>query len=320
MEKNNLVGTVCFYAISLESLVGLFTNVFIIIGISFRYLKHHDISGNDKIILALSISNVAYICVAFAYISIYQFWPSLFVTPYFVPAIFVSFMFIITSSSWLTASLCFYYYIKINNFSCNFLSRLKVKIGSLVPWMIFTSILLSLFSSSLNIFQFTANKEHSRNLSAVYSANTSWPSTTSGKIFQENLYIAYVSHLIPFLISVVTTASTIWSLNLHRLKMKRKKAPSSGSKDRVRTYKGIVQIMIYLLVFYAVFYLVLFLFYFNTFAVGGVFLWIFLLMICSFGPVQSILLTLATTKLKKAWMKIFHCSAGSGEGDENRKA
>ncbi|KAM5152734.1 taste receptor type 2 member 39-like [Mantella aurantiaca] len=232
--------------------------------------------------------------------------------------IFVAIAFLFTTSMWLTASLCFFYYVKIQTFTSDFLSRLKTKISSLVPWMIFMSVALSCFSSSLTIIQFVVDNTFSESVPVVHSINMSGPYRSSAGVFDENLYTSFICSFIPFLISVVTTASTTFSLHLHRLTMRKNKTPSS-SQGRVNTYEDTIRIMIRLLIFYAMTYVVLFLFYFNTFAPYSVGFWVFLVIMCAYSPTQSILLSLATTKLKKAWMKILHLSNESGKEEEHRE-
>ncbi|XP_040211698.1 taste receptor type 2 member 4-like [Rana temporaria] len=298
----------------LESVIGTFTNIFIIFRIFLTYWKHQHVSGCEKIIAALSVSNLGYTYAMFTNILVFTIWPDLLSIAQVYDSLFVFTFFIVITSAWLTASLCFYYYVKINHFSSDLLSRLKPKINSLASWMIVLSVLLSLLCSSLNLLQIIV-KEDTQSVISTFG-NTSQVST-SLLTSDTKLYIAFVSSFIPFFISVFTTASTAWSLHLHKLKMAKNRTASTNGN--VRKYEGAVKIMVCLLAFYALIYVTLCLFYFNVFTIYSRGFWVFLIIICSSSPLQSILLSLSTTMLKRAWMKMLHCNVGSSDEDETRK-
>ncbi|XP_068103365.1 taste receptor type 2 member 8-like [Hyperolius riggenbachi] len=317
MEPKSLGGLLCFALISLESFIGIVTNSFIIFMILFSYFKYHKVSSTDKIIVGLSISNTFFACIAYVDIMIYYFWPVVFVTSNIVPAVFTCIMFNLTTSSWLTASLSFFYFVKIKNYSLSFFSWLRNNINSLVPWMILTSVGLAFLSAFLNIIQFTLMDRDSQNLMTIHVGNTSWSFHSTG-VFPENLYISFISCIVPFMISVMATGSATWSLNLHRLKMLRKNTVLS-SNGNMQKYSYTIRIMIRLVIFYGFFYTIMFLFYFNIYPLASAGFWAFLVIMCSYSPTQSILLCLATIKLRKACRKIFHCSAESIEESESRE-
>lgn len=296
--------------------MGILSNFFIIF---LHFFKHREsVSGSDKIIVALSFSNACFASIAFTNIFIFYFWPLMFVTHHLALVMFFIIIFIFTTSSWLTASLCFFYYVKIKTFTSSIMSHLKMKVSSLVPWMIFVSVVLSCFSPSLTIVQLLVDKDPSGEIPAFHSINVSQSYTTSSGVFRDTLYSLFICSFIPFLISAVTTASTAFSLLLHRLKLRKKKTPSS-SNHHVKKYQYTIRILIRLLIFYAMIYVVLFLFYFNIFAAYSIGFWGFLVIMCSYSLTQSVLLSLATKKLKQAWMKIFHLGTDSRKADESRE-
>ncbi|KAG8535792.1 hypothetical protein GDO81_027766, partial [Engystomops pustulosus] len=289
--------------LSLETIYGITTNGFIIFFICFYWVKGQDKSDSNKMILALSISNVLYACVSYVNVLLFYFHPIIYLKTSISPAVFVFAMFIITSSSWLTACLCFFYFMKIQTFRSDVLSRLKTKITSAVPWMMLVSELVSAVTASLNVFEFLQNDGSHKNISVVELA---MKKSKSNGIFSNNLYISFISSVLPFLISVVTTGATVWALNKHTKKMEKNHTKSSAAVN-VKAYKNTIRNMIRLLIFYAIFYVTLFLFYFNLFTTYSTGFWVFLMEIFLYAPVQSTILILANTKLRKVWRRIFHC-------------
>ncbi|KAM3916059.1 taste receptor type 2 member 8-like [Leptodactylus fuscus] len=299
--------------LSLETIYGVSTNGFIIFFIHFYYVKGLKISVSNKIILALSISNILYASVSYVNILLLYFSPLVFLQPAITPSVFVFAMYIITSSSWLTACLCVFYFLKIRTFRPGVLSWLKTKVSSAIPWMILMAELVSVVTASLNILEFVERSDSPQNISLRQLAMMK---TSSNGIFTNNLYISFIGSCVPFLISVVTTAATVWSLRKHSQKMKKNCTKTSGGFN-VKSYENTVRNMTRLLIFYGFFYVTLFVFYFNLFAMLSTGFWIFLMIIFLYAPVQSTLLILANTKLKKTWMKIFHWKVSSTSEEES---
>ncbi|XP_056392734.1 taste receptor type 2 member 8-like [Hyla sarda] len=299
--------------LSLETIYGLSSNFFIIFFIFFFHAKGLDKSVSNKIILALSISNILYTCVSYINILLFYINPIVFLETSITPAVYVFAMFIITSSSWLTACLCVFYFLKINTFRSGFLSQLKMKVSSAIPWMILMSELVSVLTATLNILEFIQKDDPPKNISLVQLAMMK---VSSNGVFSSNLYISFVSSCLPFLISVGTTGVTVWSLNKHSKKMEKKHTQSSAGVN-MKAYKNTIRNMIRLLIFYGIFYVTLFLFYFNLFSANSTGFWLFLLVTFLYAPVQSTILIFANAKLKKAWMKIFHCNVTSTQEEES---
>ncbi|XP_069841118.1 taste receptor type 2 member 2-like [Dendropsophus ebraccatus] len=301
MANHHPLSLMFIVILTLETIYGVSTNFFIIFFIYSFYINGLDKSVSNKIILVLSVSNVLYACVSYINILFFYFDPIVFLKTSITPAVFVFAMFIITSSSWLTACLCVFYFMKIKTFRSGFLLRLKTKVSSTIPWMILMSELVSVVTATMNILEFIENDNTPKNISLVQLAMMT---ASSNGIFANNLYISFVCSCVPFLISVVATGATVWSLNKHSKKMEKKHTKTSTGFN-VKAYENTIKNMIRLLIFYAIFYVTLFLFYFNLFAANTTGFWIFLVVIFQYAPVQSTILILANAKLKKSWMKIF---------------
>ncbi|KAM4024047.1 taste receptor type 2 member 8-like [Anomaloglossus baeobatrachus] len=277
--------------LSLETIYGVSTNAFIISLLSYYYVHGLDRSVSNVIILALSVSNVLYACVSYVNVLLLYCNPLVFLKTLITPSVYVFASFMITSSSWLTACLCFFYFMKIQTFRSGFLSWIKMKVNIAIPWMILMAELLSVVTASLHILEILEHSESPKNILLVQLAKMK---ASSNGVFPNNLYISFVSSCFPFLISVVTTTATVWSLNKHSKKMEKKQTKSSVS---VKAYENTILNMIRLLIFYGIFYVTLFLFYFNLFASYTTGFWMFLMVIFLYAPVQSTLLIFSNTKL-----------------------
>ncbi|XP_063789051.1 taste receptor type 2 member 39-like [Pseudophryne corroboree] len=313
MGTTSPLALTCVIIITLEAIIGITITAFIIVLICFWYFRGQSISPSNKIVMALSISNIIFTVISFTNILILCFRPMAFLNTSNTPSIFSLSMFCITSSSWLTACLCFFYFMKIKNFSSQFLSRLKMNISTAVPWMILVAELVSLFTAAMNMLQFGQSEGYpSTNTSLLLSANMKSSSGT----FPGNLYISFLGSFLPFLISVGTISSTVWSLKLHSRRMELNKGTTSGSRN-INAYEGPIRIMIHLLFFYGMFYTILFLFYFNIFLSYSLGFWVFLIIMGSYGLNQSILLIFANPKLKEVLMNMLHCrNASAQEADD----
>ncbi|XP_027562433.1 taste receptor type 2 member 41-like, partial [Neopelma chrysocephalum] len=102
------------------------------------------LNSNEKILLALGCSRFWYLCFSWVYSFLSLIYPNyLYVHPIF-PLLNSAQNFFNCSNLWFSASLCVFFCITIANFRNNFFIYLKVKIDSIVPWLLLGSVLFSL--------------------------------------------------------------------------------------------------------------------------------------------------------------------------------
>ncbi|XP_018429674.1 PREDICTED: taste receptor type 2 member 39-like [Nanorana parkeri] len=221
------------------------------------------------------------------------FWPSSNVTDFSGILTYLTFC-SITSCSWLTADLCFFYSIKILQFQSSFLAWMKMKIDRMIPLLIFVAITSSLLESFIALYIFTQGLYKNSTITATDV--TSEPYKLRLKFM--NVVLAVTS--LPLLIAISTTAASAVSLKLHNDRMKR-----NMGHTNVRDYQSAVQNMACLIVLYALIYLVMVVFGLGIFADQSWGYWMCWMIIFSFSMVQSILLINGNPKLREAWRKMF---------------
>ncbi|XP_063309053.1 taste receptor type 2 member 41-like [Pelobates fuscus] len=211
-------------------------------------------------------------------------------------------MFTYTSTYWLTACLCFLYFIKIINFRVGFMARIKLQIDVKVPWLIVVVEVVSFCTSFLFLLAFPDGEDQgvSKNTSNILSANP-----TSGRNMDISMYfyIVLFNTCPPFLIMIITTFCTIGFLRLHVRTMK--KTDGKFGNTNQESHQTAANTMIRFLVFYLMFYVNTLVFTFGNITLNSFWYHIELVLAFSFTPVQSFLLILANIRLKEACHQLY---------------
>ncbi|XP_063789052.1 taste receptor type 2 member 9-like [Pseudophryne corroboree] len=302
MDLTNLIAITGLAVISLEVITGISGNIFILYVISFQSCKRLDKSACDKIIVALAISSVCHVCILTINILSELHIPGIYMSLYVAYAVTLLTVYSANSCIWLTAVLCFYYFIRITTFSSNIFTWFKTKINKIITWMIFMSQIMSTFSSSLSLIQLVQPINSTRNHTAISS------NMTSGAQGNKTINIAFLINCFPILIMMVTTSTTVVFLSLHCFRLRR----SMGTlvSVNVAAYGGVVRTMISSLVFYGIFYTAMFTYSLGIFKSESLEYWIMSILLFSFTTVQSIFLISGTPKLKNAWEQMLFCVKG----------
>ncbi|KAG8550186.1 hypothetical protein GDO81_027793 [Engystomops pustulosus] len=206
------------------------------------------------------------------------------------------------STSWLTAWLCLYFFVKIIYFKSSFLGKLKLTIDAAVPWLIVISEVVA-FSTSLPVI-WTLTKPLTYNST---SCNDTCPVSLS------QINSVYYSFALGFssnsalLIVLVSTVCIVWSLYRHTYRMK--KTMSSDDHSHIRTHRRAARTVASLLLIYIVYYgtyvLISTLFHTNNFSV---YFWLTVWVSLSTSPAMSLVLIHGNTKLSMALHQIVFCS------------
>ncbi|XP_077306209.1 taste receptor type 2 member 4-like [Lithobates pipiens] len=287
--------------LALEMSTGLLMNAFLIFAVYRDFLKTKTVSNSYKILLGLAISNVCFgILMSLALL---DYFCSLGIFPTINPTYIYLYLllFTITSCGWFSASLGFFYFIKISDFKSRCFSWMKTNISSFVPRMLLVTGTVSLFNSLLSNLLFIFRPTLSGNTTDYSPSMVSLLSRSSTTFVKT----AIISTVLPFLVVFTTTLFTVVALKKHR---KRMKNVQTSDSLHMRSYENVVRRMTHCLLFYVIFYVVMIIVYFVviTWVESG--FWLLLLLLNSFSPVQSTLLVLANPRLKAAWKEIFLCA------------
>ncbi|XP_040211701.1 taste receptor type 2 member 40-like [Rana temporaria] len=290
---------ICLGVLAIEAIAGLCSDIFIITSLILSGYKEKYFAPYTSILIALCVSNVGYTILMFANNLISFVFPTIFSDPYIT--YFVNYMtvFSIISSSWLTSTLCFFYFIKIVQFKPGFLAWVKMKIETIVPWMILTVELFSLFGSFLALL--VNNRESATN--STISMTEVTPKQLQLNLEFVILVIIVIS--LPISISISSMVFSSWFLKRHRDHIKRNLGESHGG---LKEYQSAVQTMFCLIFFYALLYLVTLMLVVPIFDSQSWGYWMCDMVLFSFALVQSSLLIAGNPKLKEAWKQKFTCA------------
>lgn len=292
----NLLLTVAFPAVLvLGTVVGLLNNVFIIFVTCFHNGKRQEAKDGDAILVALGIASICQgSTMAFNILSNY-ICPEICKETYASYIVFFLTAYSDMSCAWLTASLFFFYFSKITTFRWHPLQWMKLKINTVVNWLVLASEIASVFSCFSIFISLIKPKSI---IGGNIFTNTS---SDTYDISAKNIY--FICICAPVFIIIITTASSVASLNLHAKKMEKNVVTSTNGN--IKMYQNIVRNMFYLLLFYILFYVSLLIILFGVFTTFSIGYWIMLLVMFSFTPVQSVVLIVVTPKLKEAWIHAF---------------
>ncbi|XP_075036824.1 taste receptor type 2 member 119-like [Mixophyes fleayi] len=213
----------------------------------------------------------------------------------------------ITSSLWLSASLCLFYMIKIINVQSRTLTWVKMKISIIVPWLILTAEIVSLCGSFLSFL--IPTQQPAQNNSTIITLIII---SEDNKPKLQFMNIVLMINSLPSLIAITATASSAWCLKVYDCQMKRNMGTFGNTN--VKDYQCAVQTMVYLEFFHTFIFLVMVMFSLEIFANNSWGYWIIVIVLFSFGTVQSAILTHGNPNLKRTMKQIFslsHISNGS---------
>ncbi|XP_071598601.1 taste receptor type 2 member 7-like [Heliangelus exortis] len=126
-----------------QAFAGMWINAFIVSVLCVAWVKKRSLNSNEKILLVLGCSRFWYLCIAWVGSFIKNIYPCVYfhlkIQIFSAPLSFFN-----ISSLWISAILSVFYCIKIANFQHTFFIYLKVRIDRIVPWLMLTSVLVSL--------------------------------------------------------------------------------------------------------------------------------------------------------------------------------
>lgn len=290
---------ICLCVLGFEAITGLGSNIFVIYTLALAGYKEKYFAPFSRIVIALCFSNIGYTILMSADNLVKIFRPSIFRTANAMYNCAMQYMILyrIISSSWLTGSLCIFYFIKIKHFKAGLFAWLKKKITTLVPWMILTVELIGLSMSFLSLL--FCNQTSTRNSTTMTSEVTA-----NYKPRMQFSSVISILILFPISISILSMAVSTSFLKKHSQNIKTSvEASHAGVKD----YGTAVQAMSCLEFFYALIYLATLVLGLSLVPYQSWGYWMCMMVLFSLALVQSSLLITSNPKLKKAWRQMFAC-------------
>uniref|UniRef100_A0A669R391 Taste receptor type 2 n=1 Tax=Phasianus colchicus TaxID=9054 RepID=A0A669R391_PHACC len=286
---------------TVQALAGMWINSFIVAESCKAWFKKKSMNSNEKILLFLGCFRFWYLCTTWIYIIISVFFPQhlLHTGTSLTFAIFLCFL--NSSNLWTSACLYAFYCIKIANFRHHFFIYLKAKIDRIVPWLLLSSVVLSLLNCSP--FLQVTDEENS----------TSTNFTTHGIFWKVNeeirehfstiVLICTFGFSMAFIMVIFSAFLLLFSLCRHKHKMQNSSARSLSTAAHIKAMKSLLSFFF----IYCVNYIILIstVYYNNE---NNLLTLLLLVLQYAFPVVHSLILIFSNPKLERIVLRILPCA------------
>ncbi|XP_077310024.1 taste receptor type 2 member 39-like [Lithobates pipiens] len=216
-------------------------------------------------------------------------------------------------SLWFSTCLCFYYCVKITNFSGTLFYKLKSKLPRMVPWMLILSFAMSTSAGipaywDLYMVVPSATTNFTSNITLALSFDVK---SRCGFFFQTYMLFSGVAFTIIFF----TAGAIITSLCKHMIRM-RQNSEGSGT-GKINSHLSAAKTVTSLLLIYLLFYGALnFIFNGSSSEVGSIFYSLCFIVAASFPTINSLILIMGNRKLTNAFKKLLGIKSVAGGNSE----
>ncbi|XP_069506018.1 taste receptor type 2 member 40-like [Ambystoma mexicanum] len=292
-------------------MIGLLGNTFIL-SVTFTDLlqRSNDFNTPDLILSSLGALNICHLCIHFGTCICRMFFIKFYLHDDVQKTIRVLLFSLRSSSLSFTTILCIYYCVNIVNFNNSYLMRLKVRLPGLVPWLLLGSVIVS-FASCLPIvfyLQIKGTDEAAFNNSVNEATNVSGQRSVNSWVHENPISINALVASFCFAMLTFSGATILTFLCIHMKKMGQN---SDGfSNPRLDAYCGAMKTIASLLIVYVLLYVPQWLLMSNLAHPGTPVFLACILIISSFPALNSAVLILGNTKLKKVLTRIIHRAKG----------
>nr|DBA22661.1 TPA: hypothetical protein GDO54_013674 [Pyxicephalus adspersus] len=177
-------------------------------------VKGKKVNTREVILFTLGLFNIAYQFSMAANDSVLYLWSDVYFSDNVYPILSILLLFTIFSSFWFTFCLCGFYYVMLVTFEKTFFMRLKQSISEVVPWMLFSSVLLSLIIS-VPVAWNIKKDEYLTQLDGNVTDNSTMQYGTPQMSLQYLLVTSIIGCCIPLILVAVANILIIKSLYVH---------------------------------------------------------------------------------------------------------
>ncbi|XP_078509057.1 taste receptor type 2 member 40-like [Lissotriton helveticus] len=275
-----------------ESLLGLSSNCFMVVLNMADWARGRSLTTSDRFIVFLGLSNIVFQCTLAGSNSCDFLWQGTYPVHPLCPTLYMLMMFSALCSFWVTAWLCVFYCTKIANFPHPVFQRLKLRITALVPWLLLSSVLLSLATNLplawseryLVLKNSTTLLEHF----GYYSVN--------------RIFLISFGYTCPLALVTVSAAMILTSLCKHYHRVQRHQV--SFSKASMEAHQGAGRSVLSLLLLYLCYHVFMTVLLIDFVQYGSVEYWACLSAVSCYPLAHSLVLIRGNAKLRKPLMRI----------------
>ncbi|XP_059698996.1 taste receptor type 2 member 7-like [Haemorhous mexicanus] len=287
--------TVAF--ITLEAFPGMWINAFLVCVLCTDWVKKKTLNSNEKILLLLGCSRFCYLCFSWVYKFLSFIYPNYLYVPTILQLAVFFQAFFNHCNLWFSASLCGFYCIKIANFSNKSFIYLKVKIDSIVPWLLLGSGILAL---AVGIVAYDiADKPHC-NSNSTGRGNFGTANIKMDKHFFPSFFLAGFEYAASFMVVIFAAVFLLFSLWRHKRTMQTNSMKDLSMDAHIRAMKSIFSF----LVMYSINFVCLVLNMVYVTKKGNHMTFLIEVFQYIFPGLHSLILIFSNPKLEKALLKI----------------
>ncbi|XP_063800345.1 taste receptor type 2 member 40-like [Pseudophryne corroboree] len=287
-------------ALGISTVIGFFTNSFIIVVHGMDRAKGRSINPRELILFTLGLFNIAYQFIMAANDSVLYLWSDLYFSDNVYTIFSILLLFTIFSSFWFTFCLCGFYYIMLASFDQTFFMRLKQSISEVVPWMLLCSVLLSLIIS-VPVAWNIKKEDYLGQLDRNVTGNSTMLHSTPHMSLQYLQVTSIIGCCIPLILVAIANVLIIKSLCDHANHLG--KNTGGMSAQSVEASVSAARTVTSLLLLYVSFYISEILLIMTVFDVYSISFSVCLVVVYAYSPVQSIILILGSPKLKSTLVR-----------------
>ncbi|XP_071598599.1 taste receptor type 2 member 9-like [Heliangelus exortis] len=303
-EKLNVTtyNAVAMAIITLQTFAGMWINAFIVSVLCVAWGKKRSFNSNEKILLVLGCSRFWYSCITWVFTFLERIYPScLDVSP--ILQIFLGIQSLFNFSNlWVSAFLFVFYCIKIANFRHTFFIYLKVRVDRIVPWLMLTSVLVSL---SYGIYVYEVMDEVICEKSNCTTPGNFWKQRMGISQYIFTLFFlsgfAYATAFIAVISSALLLLFSLWK---HKCKMQTKSGKNVSVDAHIKAVKSIISFLL----IYSINFVCLILSLIYRIKRGSGVPYFISLLQHAFPAVHSIILVFSNPKLEKTLLRTLSCA------------
>ncbi|XP_018413699.1 PREDICTED: taste receptor type 2 member 119-like [Nanorana parkeri] len=285
--------------LGVSTMIAVFTNSLIIVVNLTDKVKGKKLNPSDLMVVTLCISNILFQLIML----VNDYMSFLDGDTYFTEEVYilstVLLMLPIYSSFWFTVCLSINYYLQIVISTHQILIRLKLAASKLIPYLIISSIFISLATGLPAAWNFYRAPQNFNNLSDE-SEEITVPRLSVVYLLPSN----FISCTIPLILVAIANGLIIKTLVTHRSDRNAKGELSARAEGRVRAARTISC----LLFIYVSFYISEILVFVDVFPQSSPGFCTCLMVIYSYSPAQSIVLIFGSPRLKQVSHSFFRCN------------
>ncbi|NXU93163.1 TA2R7 protein, partial [Xiphorhynchus elegans] len=287
--------------VTLEAFAGMWINAFIVSVICMAWIQKKTLNSSEKILLLVGFTRFGFLCISCLYYLFSTLYPNyLHVHPLF-PLISSLQTMLIEAHLWVSTCLCVFYCIKIANFSNSFFIYLKVKIDTIVPWLLVGSLLFSLVAG---ILDYDATDEALRkNLNLTSQGIISKASIGTDEHFSSLYFISGFGFVTSFLAVTFSALLLLFSLWRHKRNMQANSMKDLSMDAHIKAMKSILSF----LVMYSINFGVLMSTLISSFWEPNHMMFLIYLFLYAFPAFHSLILICTNPKLEKTMLSILSC-------------